>query len=147
MSEFNKLISTLQNFPRKGKFKLNQHSSLTDVCNISRINDCSGVYLFYDDDTNELLYIGISGRETSDGEIRHRKDGLWGRLVKGKQFGDFRRKTLVEQMKKEGILILRVEWFITYCHDVKEIPRQWEYELLRLFLIENNRLPKWNNEL
>jgi hypothetical protein len=74
MSELNELL-TLQNFPQKGKFKLNQYDSLRDACNIPEINDCSGIYLFYDDDTNELLYIGISGREISEGEIRHRKDG------------------------------------------------------------------------
>jgi hypothetical protein len=50
-------------------------------------------------------------------------------------------------MKKEGILALRIEWFIIYCDDVKEIPRKWEHELLRLFLIENDRFPRWNNEL
>jgi hypothetical protein len=43
MSEFKELVSTLQSFPQKGKFKLNQYSFLTDVCNIPRINDCSGI--------------------------------------------------------------------------------------------------------
>lgn len=147
MYKFDEVISALQDFAKKGKFLFHQNSSLSAVCNIPEINDYSGIYLFYDNNSNELLYIGISGREINNGEIQHRKDGLRGRLVKGKQFGDFRRKTLSEQMKKENISTLRIEWFVTYGFKEKVIPRKIEILLLNLFLSENNHLPRWNKEI
>lgn len=147
MYKFHEVISSLQEFSIKGKFLFHQKSSLSAVSNIPEINNYSGIYLFYDNNSNELLYIGISGRETSTGEIQHRKDELRGRLVNGKQFGDFRRKTLPKQMEKENIRSLRIEWFVTYGYREKEIPRKIEIVLLHLFLSENGRLPRWNKEI
>lgn len=64
-----------------------------------------------------------------------------------KEFGDFRRKTLSEQMKKEYISTLRIEWFVTYGFKENVISRKIEILLLNLFLSENGRLLKWNNEI
>lgn len=147
MYNINEVLSALQEFSKKGKFFYQQHSSLSEACNIPAINDYSGIYIFYDNDTNELLYIGISGREINDGEVKHRKDGLRGRIIKGKQFGGFRKDTLPMKMREENIKTLRIEWFVTYGHGEKQIPRKWEIILLNLFLIENNRLPRWNKEI
>ena len=147
MYNLDEVISALQQFSKKGKFLFHQNSILSEVCNVPPINNYSGIYLFYNNSNNELLYIGISGRETSEGEIKHRKDGLRGRLVNGKQFGDFRRKTLPEQMKKENIMTIRIEWFVTYGFQEKEIPRKIEIVLLHLFMSENGRLPGWNKEI
>ena len=147
MYRHNEIILVFQNFSKKGKFLVNEHSSLSEACNIPAINGYSGIYIFYDNDTNELLYIGISGREINDGEVKHRKDGLRGRIIKGKQFGGFRKDTLPMKMREENIKTLRVEWFVTYGHGEKQIPRKWEIILLNLFLIENNSLPRWNKEI
>jgi hypothetical protein len=147
MYKLNDVLSAFQDFSNKGKFLYHQSSTLSEVCNIPAINDYSGIYLFYDNATDELLYIGISGREASEGEIQHRKDGLRGRVLKGKQFGDFRRNTLSAKMKEENIKTLRIEWFVTYGHSEKQIPRKWEILLLNLYQKEFNRLPRWNKEI
>lgn len=147
MYKLNDVLSAFQDLSIKGKFLYHQNSTFSEVCNIPAINDYSGIYLFYDNATDELLYIGISGRETSEGEIQHRKDGLRGRIVKGHQFGYLRSKTLPLKMKEENIKTLRIEWFVTYGHSEKQIPRKWEIVLLNLYQKEFNRLPRWNKEI
>ncbi|WP_293952369.1 MULTISPECIES: hypothetical protein [unclassified Sphingobacterium] len=131
-------------YSMKGKFYFNQKSVLKEVCNIPRNNNISGVYLFFDDLTNELLYVGISGKVGNLGEFNHRKDGLLGRFMKGKQFGDLRKRSLSLKMKEDGIQMLRIQWYVTYANGVFDIPRDIEISLLKAFKLEYARLPKWN---
>lgn len=140
----NQLLKNLENYQLKGSFVFNQTSILSEVCNIPKINDLAGLYLFYDGDSNELLYVGISGRTNKEGKIVFRKDGLRGRFLKGKQFGDFRRNSLPKQMRLEGINSLKINWYGTYHTECFDLPRVLEINLLNAFLRENNKLPKWN---
>lgn len=78
------LIQDLEKYQLKGSFVFKQNSKLSEVCTIPILNDLAGLYLFYDEDTNELLYVGISGRTNKEGTIVFRKDGLRGRFLKGK---------------------------------------------------------------
>jgi len=144
MKKFESLIQSLHNFKKKGEFTFQENDSLREVCNIPNENNYSGIYLFFNSKNNELIYIGISGREAKDGSIIHRKDGLRGRFLKGKQFGDFRPKTLSIQMQKENIQSLRIEWFVTCGFLETVIPRHLEKELLERHLFEKRRLPSWN---
>jgi hypothetical protein len=50
-------------------------------------------------------------------------------------------------MKEENIKTLRIEWFVTYGHSEKQIPRKWEIVLLNLYQKEFSRLPRWNKEI
>lgn len=144
MKEFENLIQLLQSFKKKGEFNFQENDTLKEVCNIPNESNYSGIYLFFDLKNNELIYIGISGREAKDGSIIHRKDGLRGRFLKGKQFGDFRTKTLSIQMRKENIPSLKIRWFVTYGFSEKVIPRHLEKELLQCHLNEKGKLPRWN---
>ncbi|WP_313578160.1 hypothetical protein [Chishuiella sp.] len=141
------LIENLENYQLKGNFIFKQNSKLSGICNIPNTNELAGLYLFYDDDTNELLYIGISGRTSKEGNIVFRKDGLRGRFLKGKQFGDFRRNSLPKQMVIESINSLKIKWYGTYHSECFDHPRALEVNLLQTFLKENNRLPRWNKEI
>lgn len=141
------LLKNLENYLLKGSFVFNQTSILSEVCNIPKINDLAGLYLFYDGDSNELLYVGISGRTSKEGNIVFRKDGLRGRFLKGKQFGDFRRNSLPKQMVLESINSLKIKWYGTYHSECFDHPRVLEISILKAFLVKNNRLPRWNKEI
>jgi len=143
----NQLIQELEKYQLKGSFIFKQTSRLSEVCNIPTQSDLAGLYLFYDNDTNELLYVGISGRTNKDGILIFRKDGLRGRFLKGKQFGDFRRNSLPKQMISEGINSLKIKWYGTYHSDFFDQPRALEIKLLKTFINEYERLPRWNKEI
>lgn len=143
----NQLLKNLENYQLKGSFIFKQNSKLNEVCTIPIQNDLAGLYLFYDEDTNELLYVGISGRTSKEGNIVFRKDGLRGRFLKGKQFGDFRRNSLPKQMVLESINSLKIKWYGTYHSECFDHPRVLEISILKAFLVKNNRLPRWNKEI
>lgn len=141
------LIQDLEKYQLKGSFIFKHDSKLSDVCSIPKINELAGLYLFYDGDTNELLYVGISVRTNKEGKIVFRKDGLRGRFLKGKQFGDFRRNSLPKQMQLEEIKSLKIHWYGTYHSQCFDHPRALEILILKAFLEENNKLPRWNKEI
>ncbi len=143
----NKLIQELEKYQLKGSFIFKQTSRLSEVCNIPVQNDLAGLYLFYENETNELLYVGISGRTSREGNLAFRKDGLRGRFLKGKQFGDFRRNSLPKQMISEGINSIRINWYGTYHSNCFEHPRALEITLLKAFINTYKRLPRWNKEI
>jgi len=144
MKTVEELIFELQTFTNKGMFVFKKSDVLSSVCNIPKKSDLSGLYLFYDNN-DELIYIGISGRTGINEEIIHRQDGLRGRFLTGKQFGDRRSKSLPIQMDKEEITELKIYWFITYCENSFKLPRPIEKLLIQTFKEENDgKRPKWN---
>ena len=145
MMKLEQHIAGLQNYNNKGTFIFSQNDVLSTVCNIPINHTCSGIYLFFDLESEELIYVGISGREGINGEIIHRKDGLRGRFLTGKQFGSPRRHSLSIKMKVENISALKIDWFITNDGNIKDIPRPIERIIINAFKNENNgRRPIWN---
>ena len=140
------MFETLEKYKVKGHFEFKPTQQLSQVCNTPK--NSSGIYLIYADVVNikKLIYIGISGRETSDGGIVHRLDGLGGRIVKGKQFGTGRRRSWPNKMKEASIGKLIVKWYVTYGAQDYDIPRPIERGFLETFVAEYGRLPIWNNE-
>lgn len=115
-----------------------------DVCNAP--GDRSGVYLIYKNKV-ELIYIGISGRKGSGGNIIHRKGGTRGRFLTGKQFGDRRSKTWPLKMQSDKIAVLDVYWYVTHDNNnYKDFPREIEKFLIRKFHSIYGKLPDWNKE-
>jgi hypothetical protein len=146
MKNLTELLSDLENYEKKGKFHFSVNDVLSLVCNIPKRNDYSGLYVFYSQD-KELIYVGISGRKGSKGDIIHRKDGLRGRFLTGKQFGDRRNKALPIQMKLDGISNLEIYWFVTFGESAKDIPRPIERTIIEAFKMENNgKRPRWNKK-
>ncbi|MDP1728012.1 MAG: hypothetical protein Q8M15_14600 [Bacteroidota bacterium] len=135
------------------KYKQNDHfffkptDRLSEVCNAPK--DSSGVYVIYALEKGKvnLIYIGISGRKNPDGNIQHRKDGLRGRFLTGKQFGDLRQKTWPAQMKFENIDGLDIYWFVTHGKSNNDFPRDIEIELLKKYQSIHGTLPRWNKEI
>ncbi|MFP5042932.1 GIY-YIG nuclease family protein [Parasediminibacterium sp. JCM 36343] len=144
MRKTKELLAELEKYENKGRFHFRINDVLSSVCNIPARKDYSGLYAFYSEN-KELVYVGISGREGLDRNIIHRKDGLRGRFLTGKQFGDRRSITFPIQMKLDGISILEIHWFVTYGDNAKDIPRPIERAIIEMFKMENNgKRPRWN---
>lgn len=143
-------------FDELSKYKQNDHfffrptDKLNQVCNAP--SDKSGVYIVYalKGGRIELVYIGCSGKITTDGTIFIRKAGLGGlkdRLVNGKQFGEARRNSWKSIMLYEKIEALDVYWYVTHDRNFIDCPRKLESKLLQKYLDYYGHLPKWNNEI
>lgn len=144
MRKTKELLADLEKYENKGRFHFHINDVLSSVCNIPIRKDYSGLYTFYSEN-KELVYVGISGREGADGNIIHRKDGLRGRFLTGKQFGDRRSITFPIQMKLDGISTLEIHWFVTCGDNAKDIPRPIERAIIEMFKMENNgNRPRWN---
>lgn len=140
------LLSALEKYEKKGKFHFSINDALSLVCNIPKRNDYSDLYVFYSQN-KELIYVGISGREDSAGNIIHRQDGLRGRFLTGKQFGDRRSKTFPIQMKLDNISSLEIHWFVTFGDSAKDIPRPIERTIIEAFKMEQGgKRPRWNKK-
>lgn len=136
------MFAILKKYSNANKFEFGQNERLSEVCNAP--TDRSGVYLVFDSSDKskmQLLYIGRSG-EMKDGVIKHRKDGLYGRLVKGKQFDEPRRQSWPKKMKEEGIFCLSVVWVDTENDDPEEIEDRLLSEAITTF----GGIPIWNSK-
>src|SRR6476660_5806569 len=124
------MFDELNKYKRTGHFVLKPLDNLSSVCNAPK--GCSGLYIVYALEKGKvsLIYIGISGRKGPDGKIKHREDGLRGRFLTGKQFGDLRKITWTRQMKLENIDTLDIYWYVTYDDIYCDFPKQVEEELL-----------------
>lgn len=118
---------------------------LVDVCNAP--NSSSGLYLIYAYENRQynLIYIGISGRMLSNNVFAHRKGGIKGRFLTGKQFGERRQVAWSKKLEQEKIEHLKIHWFITYDDIIKDAPRDIEEKLLKEYFSLNGTLPRWNN--
>jgi len=137
----------LSKYKEYGSFKFRTNDILSQQNNAP--NHSSGLYLVYKKTVKEenLIYIGISGREGANGQIVHRKDGLGGRLVKGKQFGEARRKSWPAKMQVDNIESIIIKWFVTHGKYNSDFPRPIEEQLLKEFYNKYGRLPEWNNKV
>jgi hypothetical protein len=108
------MIDLLEKYKNQGHFFFQPDDKLSQVCNAPE--DKSGVYVIYalEHGRVNLIYIGRSGKKGGDGTLVNREDGLYGRITRGKQFGDRRAITWPARMKQEGIEALDVYWFVTY---------------------------------
>ncbi len=140
------IFKDLEMFKEKGSFEFRQTDRLSQVCNAPK--DSSGIYLVFADKVSDdsLIYIGISGREGERGEIIHRKDGLGGRIINGKQFEEARRKSWPRKMIEDNIQTLYVKWYVTYGKFDQIIPRPIENAYLELILKNTGSLPIWNKK-
>ena len=138
------MFDELEKYKQNGHFFFKPSDVLSSVCNAP--DNCSGIYCIYALAKGRvtLIYIGISGRRGSDGNIKHRKGGIRGRFLTGKQFGDRRCKTWPAKMKEENIEALDIYWWITYDGKVKHFPRDIEEKILRKHHAIFGNLPAWN---
>ena len=136
----------LKKYDEKGSFIFNREDDLRNKCNAP--NDKSGVYLIYNNDTNELIDIGRSGEINADGTMLIRQTGMGGikdRLVNGKQFGAPRHHSWPRKMREEGIKSLRIEWYITHNKSFADCPKEVKNQLLTKYQQIMGNTPHWHS--
>lgn len=146
------MFKELFKYKDKGSFDFRIDDNLSFVCNAHK--DYGGVYLVYDttNDIHELIYIGRSGKIRDDGSFWIRKGGIYSRIVKGiHKFPEQEKRyarslAWPHQMKIEGIMKLRIEWFVTLNDVIHECPDLLERSLRKKYETIYGRLPRWNKE-
>lgn len=131
----------LKKYSANDYFDFFSFEQLSEKCNAPKNN--VGVYLVYDDCGN-LIYIGCSGWINQDGTLGMRKNGIFARIVNGKQFDLPRKISLSKKMKEQNINKIRVKWYITIDETIKDIPGYVEGLLLQDFFNKQKKLPIWN---
>lgn len=142
------MFKFLEKYQTKGQFELKGCDALATVCNAPRGSN-SGIYIIFAEKVSleTIIYVGISGRKSIEGTIVHRKDGLGGRIVNGKQFGDSRRRSWIQKMKEDGINKIIVKWYVTFGEFNQDFPRPIEKLILMWLRANTNKLPIWNKEI
>ncbi|MGD8590322.1 MAG: hypothetical protein PVG22_15965 [Chromatiales bacterium] len=136
------MIDILKKY-NNGSFNFSLGQSLGILCNAPK--GLSGVYIVYDSTrTDKPIYIGSSGRMLSNGVIEHRNDGLYGRIVNGKQFDKPRKISWPQKMQEQKINKLLINWYITFNGNIIDIPKYVEAVLLQNHFDLFNELPAWN---
>lgn len=140
------MFDELTKYKQTGHFFFKPGDQLASVCNAPK--ECSGIYLIYtlEKGSVNLIYIGISGRKGPDGNILHRKDGLRGRFITGKQFGERRSISWPKQMRLENIEALDIYWYVTHGSHDSDFPRDIEKALLEKYLDIYGQWPRWNKK-
>ncbi len=140
------MFDELNKYKRTGHFIFKPSDSLASVCDAPK--GCSGLYMIYAlaNGNVDLIYIGISGRKGTNDKMIHRQDGLRGRFLTGKQFGDLRKITWPQQMKIENIEALDVYWFVTYDDEYNDFPKDLEDKFLKKYKSIYGKLPRWNKK-
>tara|TARA_R100000935_G_C2796548_1_gene148413 strand:+ start:269 stop:688 length:420 start_codon:yes stop_codon:yes gene_type:complete len=134
----------LEKYSKQDSFYFAPGVRLSQVCNApGRKYKYGGIYLLYaikDDQEIELVYIGISGKlDKSTRELIPRRDGIKGRIVKGKRDGEPRKNYWFRQMEIEGFDALRICWYVVHDNEVfKDCPETLERKLITKYK------PRWN---
>lgn len=140
------MIDELNKYKTSDHFFFDSGGSLGKVCNAPK-NE-SGVYLIYTlaHGSVEFVYIGTSGKMVSTGETLQRKEGLYDRIVNGKQFGQKRTESWPKKLKEDEIDALDIYWFVTFDKKTQDIPSFVEATLLQKYYNIYGTLPPWNEE-
>lgn len=141
------MFDELEKYKENGSFIFKSEDRLSLVCNAP--GKCSGIYLIYAFEKGQvnLIYIGISGRKGTNGEIVHRKDGLRGRFLTGKTNGVLRKIYWPQRMILENIEALNIQWYVTHGKNEQDFPRDLEIKLLNRYRAVYGVLPRWNKNL
>jgi len=141
------MIDELNKYKTSDHFFFDRGGTLAEVCNAPK--NKSGVYLIYAlaHGKIEFIYIGASGMKTSTDENRHRKGGLYDKIVNGKQFGQKRKEAWPKKLKEENIDALDIYWFVTIDNNYQDIPADVEAMLLQKYRDIYGDLPRWNEEV
>ena len=138
------MFKELEKYKNNDHFFFDNTESLSKVCNAPKTK--SGIYTVLElkDGRINLVYIGSSGKMQNNGKIKHRKDGLFDRIVNGKQFGKPRRTSWAEKLVIEKIDALDIYWYDTFSKG--DIPATIEGKIIQKVFEDYECLPKWNKE-
>ncbi len=141
-----KMFDELKKYKNNNHFFFDGDKPLGDVCNAPK--SASGVYVIYALTKGKvrLFYIGSSGKMQQNGKIKHRKGGLYDRIVNGKQFDKPRRISWLEKLTDDQIDALDIYWYETINTETNDIPSYTEAILIQKYYETYGCLPDWNVE-
>jgi hypothetical protein len=134
----------LKTYIKCDSFDFSVGDDLSTQCNAPK--NAGGIYVLIDTKTNSIIYIGCSGWVTQIGKFEIRKNGIYDRIVNGKQFDQARKKSWSIKMKEQGIDRIKIEWYDTFNEEIKNIPAYVEACCLQLFFDKYKKLPLWNTD-
>lgn len=128
------LLRIIGKFRNNGTFTFKTTDGLCSVCNAPK--DKNGIYIIQAKINNniEILYIGSSSK---------RKEGLRGRILNGKQFNDYRRRSWPKKMSEYNLKEISVCWYDTEKDDARKIESKLLIEATSMM----HHLPFWNKEI
>lgn len=140
------MFRELEKYNSKGHFFFTPNEELNRVCNSPK--NGIGVYLVYElkDGHIKLVYVGSSGKIKQNGKISVRFNGIWDRIVNGKQFNGKRKITWKQKMIDEKIDTLDIYWYETFDKDNTDIPLYVEGLIIQRYFEIHRQLPRWNIE-
>lgn len=143
------MFDRLRKYKEYNEFVYQSNDTLEDVCKAPK--DKSGIYIIYSlaEVGDEVIYIGSSGKMKKDGKLKTRDDGLFGRIVNGIEKFDGKRMKRKDmwgkKMQSDGIRKIKVEWYVTFYNEIKDIPAYVEGCIIQEYYEAKRRLPSWNN--
>jgi hypothetical protein len=147
------MLIELEKYKNHGSFEYYINEELNIICKAPKMH--GGVYLVYSIDSEvELIYIGCSGWVNQDGSFSIRKNGMYDRIVNGDHTfqingimqTDKRKNIWPIKMCEDKINRLRVDWYVTFIDDVRDIPAYTESILIQRYFEKQGNLPRWNKE-
>lgn len=142
------MFEELTKYRYNNYFFFTENEELEKICNAPR--NRSGVYIVYEikNGRKELVYIGSSGKVQNNGKIKHRKGGLYDRIVNGHQFGKIpRKKSWKQRLIDEKMEALEIHWYDTINFENMDIPAYVEATIMQRFYEIYGHLPRWNKEI
>jgi len=134
----------LNKYNSNGKFTFRSDESLSQKCNAPK--NAGGVYIVTDTKNDSIIYIGSSGWICQNGDFKIRKNGIFDRIVNGKQFDYPRRIAWPNKMDELNISEIKIEWYNTFNTEIKHIPAYVEACCIQMFFEKYNCLPIWNTD-
>ncbi|QEL03447.1 hypothetical protein FKG96_22315 [Olivibacter sp. LS-1] len=140
------VIEEMKKYTCRGSFRFAIEDNISHVCDAPAKH--GGIYIIhaYSNNKPRLVYIGSSGKKiVATGLFKERKDGIWGRIVRGTQriagskSKERRCKFWVKEMDNGGVDFLEFDWFV--LHDKKaffDCPETVEKSLISKYN------PSWN---
>lgn len=140
------MFDELEKYDSNGHFFFGVEDDLGKVCDAPK--NGLGIYMVYalKNGKIELIYIGSSGKIQQNGNKKIRKDGMYDRLVNGKQFDKPRKTSWKEKLIAERIEALDVYWYETFDDKHSDIPATMEGLIMQKHFDIYGKLPKWNKE-
>lgn len=101
-------MKELIKYQNNGFFIFRPDDNLNEVCNAP--NNKAGIYIITyvnKNNTEEIIYIGQSGRKDKNGNLVLRKDGIKGRIVKGKKITNQEKISGLESSLQMILILLK----------------------------------------
>lgn len=143
------LSAKLFKYNNNGEFTFHYDDNFNKVCNAPK--NYGGVYIVssVSHNSEQVIYIGASGKMQEDGTFKVRTGGMRYRIVNGTTTdvsGKIikRKKLWKENMTNQHIPKIRIRWWVTFDEQNQDISTCVEGRLIQEYYNKYGKLPDWN---